>query len=525
MRNTDIALLAACAACAGALSAVSAGCSTPSAAAPAADALDAGADATATSDRLALRVGEVAELAVTAGAAGVKLTTTGEAEEYALVLASTRYDSYATGAWSVTTDGAPEGASAAPVTGCSISPDAWRAVTVPTESAPSGAAVAKGTKKTVKISKESGAEDIEVEAIAVGKGAIVWKDVTPAHPATLDDAFVSEFLTDFDDLILPRERAIFGVESDLDGDGRISLVFSPVTKTSAVAFFSGCDLKNMAGCPSSNGGEYLYLTPPNAIDPPYNTPNAIKEILAHELAHLVHFNRKVLRNGAAAPSDSGYMNEGLGAFAQDAVGRQSGNLYVAKAGLEQIAEMSLGDVFVDDTPYDMGRDGAMRGGAYLFVRWLYDRAGGDAAKADGTIEGKGGPAFLRAVLEAPESVAGALPVRTASTLGDLGVDFFTALVMTNRDAIGGSAPLNPCFSYLPVETDPVTGKPRGADVYAAFHGSKMDGPATTRAKSGKLLSGGVTYAIVAAPAGQTELDLGVTIDAAVRPRVRIGRIR
>lgn len=65
----------------------------------------------------------------------------------------------------------------------------------------------------------------------------------------------------------------------------------------------------------------------------------------------------------------------------------------------------LRDVLVDDTPYDMARDGVMRGGSYLFVRWLYDRAGGDTAKSDGTIEGHGGPAFLRAVLEAPASVA------------------------------------------------------------------------------------------------------------------------
>lgn len=488
-------------------------------------ATDAGSDAAATSDRLTLRVGEVAELAVTSGAAGIKLTTKDAAEEYALVLASTRFDtSGASAAWSVTTGAVPEGASASPVTGCSLSPDAWRAVNVPAETPPSGTAVAQGTKKTIKISKKTGSEDIEVEAIAVGKRAVVWKDVTPAHPATLEDTFVSQFLADFEDLILPRERAIFGVESDIDGDGHIALVFSPVTSETAVAFFSGCDLKKMVGCPSSNAGEYLYLTPPNAIKPPYNTPNAIKEILAHELAHLVHFNRKVLRNNAASPSDSGYMNEGMGAFAQDAIGPQSGNLYVAKAGLDQIAEMSLGDVFVDDTPYDMARDGVMRGGAYLFVRWLYDRAGGDAAKADGTIEGKGGPAFLRAVLEAPESVAGALPGKTKSTLADLGVDFYTALVMSNREAGGGAPPANPCFSYLPVENDPVTGKPRGADVFASFHGSQMTGPATTRTTSGKLLAGGVTYAIVAVPAGQTELDIGVTIDPAALPRVRIGRI-
>lgn len=353
----------------------------------------------------------------------------------------------------------------------------------------------------------------------------MWKDVTPAHPATLDDAFVSQFLTDFEDLILPRERAVFGVESDLDGDGHVSLVFTPLTYETAVAFFTGCDLVKSAGCPTSNAGEYLYLTPPNAIAPPYNTPNAIKEILTHELSHLVHFNRKVLRNRATEWMDSGYMIEGVGAFAQDAIGPQAGNLYVTQAGLAGIAQFSLGDVLLDGTPYDKSRDGVMRGGSYLFVRWLYDRAGGDTAKPDGTIEGRGGPAFLRAVLDAPESVSKALPTVTKASQADLAIDFYTALAMSNRDEAGGAAPTNPCFSFLPIETDPVTQRQRGADPFGEFHGMKMGGPALTKEKSGKLYAGGVTYVTVASPAGSSTLDLGVTVDAKAQPRVRVGRVR
>lgn len=523
MRISNPALILACMVAATGVAAI--GCTTSRTGAPAASPTADGGSDVPTNGRLSLRLGEVAELAVTNGAAGIKLAPMDSSEQYALILASTKFDTEGkSAAWSVSMDGVPEGASAALVTGCSLSSDAWKGVNVPAETAPTGTAVAKGTKKTIFMSTKSGVEEIEVEAVAIGKGAVVWKDVTALHPATLEDDFVTQFLTDFDELILPRERAIFGVESDIDGDGHIALVFSPLTHDSAVAFFSGCDLKNVFGCASSNAGEYLYLTPPNAIDPPYNTPNAIKEILAHELAHLVHFNRKVLRNGSTGSSDSGYMHEGMGAFAQDAIGPQSGNLYVTKAGLDKIAELSLGDIVVDDTPYDKSRDGAMRGGAYLFVRWLYDRAGGDIAKPDGTIEGKGGPAFLRAVLEAPESVAGALPGKTGSTMADIGVDFYTALAMSNRDATGGAAPTNPCFSYLPVANDPVTGKPRGTSVFASFHGSKMTGPASTTKTSGKVLTGGVAYVNLPAPAGQTELDIAVTIDPALVPRVRIGRV-
>ena len=62
-------------------------------------------------------------------------------------------------------------------------------------------------------------------------------------------------LADLDKTTLPRERNVFGVESDIDGDGRVGLIFSPLTKNIAVAFFAGCDLlPSLTGCGAGNGG-------------------------------------------------------------------------------------------------------------------------------------------------------------------------------------------------------------------------------------------------------------------------------
>ncbi len=355
----------------------------------------------------------------------------------------------------------------------------------------------------------------------------MWADVTPAHPANLDATFVDQFLSDFEETILPRERAVFGVESDQDGDGHVALVFTPLTYETAVAFFTGCDLANLSGCPGSNHGEYLYLTPPDAIAPPYNTPAAIKEILAHECSHLIHFNRKVLRNKLGSWPDSSYLVEGVGGFAQDAVGPQAGNLYVTQAGLDGIDQFSLADTLVDFTQYDAQRDGVLRGGSYLFVRWLYDRAGADAANADGSVAGKGGPALMRALLDVPASVASALPAVAKASVADIATDFYTALAMSNRDEIGGVAPSNACFAYLPAGTDPIWARQRGCDVHAQFHGMQMNGPAIQPAASadGQLRAGGVEYVELDATAGQAELDVTLTVDASALPRVRVGRIR
>jgi hypothetical protein len=477
--------------------------------------------------RVKLAPGEATEIAAPGGSAAVRLATPDGTERFVVVLASTKLDgsSAASFPYSISTSPVDAPTEAHIASGCALAPDKWSTIAVPRETPPSGNAAAVGATRQLRVEGET----ISANVVAVSDHAVVWADTTPAHPAVLDPAFVSAFLADFDKTILPRERDIFGVESDIDGDGRVGLVFSPLTKDSAVAFFMGCDLlPSLLGCAGGNTGEYIYLTPPGDIAPPYNTPAAIKEILAHELGHLFHFNRKVLRNKLTTWPDGTNLIEGFGGFAQDTVGFQAGNLYVTQAGLDGIASFSLTDVFNDAARTDPARDGVLRGGSYLFVRYLYDRAGGDAVGADGSIESRGGPALLRALLDVPGSVAATLPSIVTGGTADLALDFYTTLAMSNANEDKTSsrhAPLNPCFSYLPTLVDPVTGKQRGADMFASFHGMAMKGPAMKPAgDGGTLRSGGVEYLTLAAQPGQAELDLTITVDEKSLPRVRIARL-
>jgi hypothetical protein len=298
-----------------------------------------------------------------------------------------------------------------------------------------------------------------------------------------------------------------------------------------VAFFSGCDLlPSLAGCHARNAGEYLYLTPPDAIAPPYNSPSAIKEILAHELSHLLHFDRKVLRNHLVGWPDGTYFTEGVGALAQDVIGYQAGNLYVTRAGLDGMNGFSLADVF-DARERDGAPKGVLRGAAYLFVRYVYDRAGGDATSGL-HIEDRGGPRWLRALLSAKQPTLAALLDFSRSKPEDIAMDFFTALAMSNRDEVGSSPPQNPCFAFLPSARDPITDRQRGADLFASFHGQRMNGPPIRNLvapadagprQSTKLRSGGVAFVQVAAMPGTPALGLALQIDPRARPRVRVGR--
>lgn len=477
---------------------------------------------------LALAPGEVAELSAIDGAFAGRIATEGT-ERYLLVVGSTDFAAAKKQAgYAVAVGDAPAGATATLVSGCSLPSAPWADVPVPNDPPPTGTGPTVGDTRTVDVPLPTGAETIDVSAIAVGEHTIVWADTTAAHPAVLDPADVQEFLTDFEQIILPRARSVFGVESDVDGDGRVSLVFSPLTYQTAVAFFTECDLNDALPCPSNNHGEYLYLTPPNAIDPPYNTPNAIKEILAHELSHMLHFDHKVLANGLPSWDESMYMIEGIGGFAQDVLGYQAGNLYVTMAALDGIDDYSIGKTLADNAVYDTKNDGVLRGGSYLFVRWLYDRAGGDLANADGTIESKGGPALLQALIDSTDSMAVALPTAVGAATEDLVMDFWSTLAISNRQFETGVEPANACFAYLPVVDDPVTGRPRGADVFATFHGTQqMLGPKVQKVAEadGILRGGGIELLEVDAQPGQTELAVTVSGDAMAKARVRIARIQ
>jgi hypothetical protein len=472
---------------------------------------------------LELEPGEVVELSVADGSAAAHLAAPNGSEKFVLIVGSTNFASGAQSlgySLSSSAGGAPSTARA--LSGCSLSSRGFGDSALVSDPAPSGPAPMVGDTRALSISTPAGASLINAKVVAVGEHSVVWLDTNDATP--LDPTFAAEFLRDFEATIMPRERAVFGTEPDLDGDGRIQLVFSALTYQTGIAFFTGCDLLDkLPGCVGSNHGEYLYLTPPDAIDPPYNTANAIKEILVHETSHLLHFNRKVLKNALRTWPDGSYMIEGVGALAQDVIGYQAGNLYVTMAGLDGLAEFSLADT-LNDNAYDSTRDGVLRGGSYLFSRYLYDRGGGDSVDATG-LRNLGGPAFLRALIDSPKAIASALPELGKSPIEAIAMDFFTALAMSNREEAAGAAAQNPCFAYLPTARDPVTADQRGADLFAAFHGMHMNGPALQRAASadGKLLAGGVELIELDASSASSELDFSIHVDPQALPRVRVGR--
>ncbi len=363
-------------------------------------------------------------------------------------------------------------------------------------------------------------QTIDAEAVRVTSELVIYMDRTTPGAGDIAADDLDEITAGFGDVVLPRERIFFGQESDVNDDQHVSVLFSPLTYEHAVAYVSPWDLitdpqEQPPGVPTNNQ-ELLYLTPPDVIPAPYNTPRAIIETMAHEFQHAIYFYRKFMLNDNFGADENAYVTEGLSALAQDLSGYAAGNLYVTKHALDHINDLSAARAIGGGLGYDQFYDGALRGGAYLFIRYLYDQAGGDELDGAGVVtETEQGAAWLRAFVDRPELGWENIELATGSEPRDVMAHWFAAMMIDDRGPEGADLSADPVLNYLPVANCPLTNAPRGMSMFLPFHGQGMAGP-TIQAiadADGNLHAGGVDYlSFGAAEAGQTTLT--VTSDVA-----------
>ncbi|MXW68213.1 MAG: hypothetical protein F4Z72_14600 [Gemmatimonadales bacterium] len=226
--------------------------------------------------------------------------------------------------------------------------------------------------------------------------------------------------------VLPVLSAYFGEPADIDRNGVVWILFTPVvnrttprdSETRILGFFNPADLADPEDCPASNGGEILYLL---AADPDGRFSKPVLEkfattgavgVAAHELAHLISAERRtVLARGSFASLEETWLSEALAHSAETFVG-------LSRASLSPGRNYGFSELFADSedfatyhfpnfrrsafyllgphrTPalgdaYARDPDGisslAMRGFGWLFLRWLADQY---ASEGGGRL---GGPA-------------------------------------------------------------------------------------------------------------------------------------
>lgn len=277
----------------------------------------------------------------------------------------------------------------------------------------------------------------EVSAVVrhVGDRAVVYVD--EAAPAGgFSEGDLAALAGRFDGTIHPVVTAAFGDESDLDGNGRVAVLFTPVVNRLSPpgsegfvgGFFYGLDLLEGEG---GNDGEVFYaLVPdPHGIHSEPRSRERVLEavgaVLAHEFQHMVHFHQRVLLRGGSG-AGALWLSEGLAQMAEELVARAfqgvgDGDL----AGQFRVGNRTRARLYLEDpgavSLVAASGHGTLpeRGGGWLFILYLADRWGEEV---------------LAHLTRTTRTGVGNVTAATGEAWPDLLADFWSALYLEGTGA-------------------------------------------------------------------------------------------
>jgi hypothetical protein len=242
----------------------------------------------------------------------------------------------------------------------------------------------------------------------VGDNVLLYVDtLAPANGFTSTQ--LSSFGTLFDRTLYPIDTAAFGQPADLDQNGHVIVLMSPVVNADTPAatcsttgfvagFFDTTDFDGPSD-PNSNQGEIFYTLVPDpaatvsCAHSVADLGSTVPATFLHELQHLVYFSQHVVVSGAG--EGSSWMDEGLSIVAEEL-----GSLYYEQKCPPPLCRTDPAQLFPDSaqgfvqsflydsyqyallpdtasvTLHDDGEDGfSWRGGDWLLMRWLGDQMG------------------------------------------------------------------------------------------------------------------------------------------------------
>ncbi len=209
---------------------------------------------------------------------------------------------------------------------------------------------------------------------AVGRRVQIYVDAS--DQANVDIATLRDLVETFDGRVWPTVAERFGPATDVDGDGRFTILLTGWLsrladgKVRVDGFVRGADMDRRQSTPFGNCCDMMYLNA-NLKGGPH-----LRTVLAHEYTHAVTFSRKVLDHKLVGPLDAskeedGWLDEALAHLVEDDLGFSRSNLdYRISAFLSQPERYRL--VVEDYYSADLFRSHGNRGATYLFLRWCLD---------------------------------------------------------------------------------------------------------------------------------------------------------
>ncbi len=247
-----------------------------------------------------------------------------------------------------------------------------------------------------------------------GANVLLYIDTLAPTPG-LSTAQVQQFGAYFDQTLYAIDTTAFGQPSDIDQNGRVIMLMSPVVNADTprqscltlgyvLGFFDPVDFDG-ASDPNSNHGEVFYSIVPDpsgtvsCAHPIADVMSSTPPTFLHELQHLISFSRHVVIGGGAP--QAGWLDEGMSIAAEEL-----GSLYyerkcpppACRANPTQLfpdsAQPFVTNFMYDAYQYALAPDTASvtlhtdadpgfawRGGAWALVHWLGDHYGAGVYRA------------------------------------------------------------------------------------------------------------------------------------------------
>jgi hypothetical protein len=344
--------------------------------------------------------------------------------------------------------------------------------------------IKKGDEVLFKFSRDGKIPeaDINTETRLVQETYIVVvdkNDLPENSDRSAIDSTIDSLKEKLNNIIFPRlnmilgtsltEKEVFSQSSTVTDDKLTILLSSRLNDAGIPGFFSANDLLEYHSItnPTSNEQQILYLAIPDTNIP----EDKILANFVHEYQHMVNYEEHVLRpylNGTnlSPKREATFLDEGLSVLLTDLVGYGDRNFsYVYDYLNSSDFVISSG---IDST--------AQRGGAYLFLRYLFEKEGAItySDKYEEDISG-GGIDFVRSLISSDKRGMSNIASVMFTDFDELFARFLATLVL---DGSG----LNSKFEYNDEALDPFTNQVRGINL------KKSDGTSNERTIDEALLS-------------------------------------
>ncbi|MDD3642470.1 MAG: hypothetical protein PHQ19_03295 [Candidatus Krumholzibacteria bacterium] len=275
-----------------------------------------------------------------------------------------------------------------------------------------------------------------------GEHTVLYLDAS-THPTCITDLELQQLGGLFEYQIYETNTAAFGSPSDINNDGKVVILLTPVVNLLtppggagegfiAGFFMPGDLLPGLLPSGTSNGMEIYYsmVPDPNGIyGNTYEKPRAldvISGVMAHEFQHMIMFNYRVLIYGSgisAAYMAELWVDEGLAHIAEDLNGFDESNIGRADLFLADPGKATLihGGDALDE-----------RGASFLFFRYIGDRFGED---------------IYRRIVQSKKTGTANIESATGVGFKELFADWAATLYFESR----GVAPADPKYRYTSID--------------------------------------------------------------------------